>query len=221
MVPIRYENGIYEFSKYDVEIYGCPSYYGYHRFIVLDLDPVYTTDFKQEQRLTKKRLPHLYVREKRFHDILKQLLCMEICTSRKTIDSEQFEELVDELGELEETPDVWIDARRVFKKHGFNNYYNRIGPIFKLSKPFKMISLKRNAFELIMNDFRKMDKYFYVIKDFYNMKYFFNLRYVAVRLAMKHKIEIPFHVPLSINSRTASRLNAIFDFYWLFLKSVE
>ena len=158
MNPVSYTiEGIALFSVEQVEIFGCPSYYGYEEFQVVHTNTCthFVPDYAMEAVLPKTRPTHRYIREERFTIILAQLMCMSINVSKKILVSDRWLDMLDEVAELDD--DYWIRTRTILKRYKFNNYYNRIPGIIALAKGLPPPK-SGNKFELILRDFKRTSR---------------------------------------------------------------
>jgi hypothetical protein len=104
-----YRNGIAIFTSDQIDIYGCPSYYGYERFEVHET-PTYVTDWKMEHQYElKQKVPHIYIRSERFQVVVNQILGMTINASHRTTNTDCWHDMIERVAELE--TDYWMGTR--------------------------------------------------------------------------------------------------------------
>jgi hypothetical protein len=209
MDPIGYtQEGIPQFTITQIDIWGYPHV---DRYQVLETrDCVrYEADFHQEQSIIKPRPPHRYVRLDRFKNVLSQLMCQSLNVAKRVQRSDDWLDMLDEVGEIVE--DHWFEARKILKKYGFETYYNRIPSILaQTSKHHKGGFAKKN-YDKIVEDFKKMDKYFDRVREACGRKYFPNLRFTALMLMDHHKSTTHIDIPLAITKSKVEELRDSFD----------
>lgn len=218
MEPVTVLDGISKFTKNQVDIYGCPSYYGFEKFEVIETcDSIeYVTDFKMEQSYKFiKRVVHVYCRVERFQTILSQLMCMSINVSNRVMKSNEWLDMLEEVANLQ--TNHWIQTRKILKRYNFNSYYNRIPGILAIALTIgEQRFTKSSKFDDIMRDFKKMHCHFEEFKGI-KYKYFPNLRFVALKLMQYHQVYPKYDIPLAITKSKILSLEATFDDLWYFI----
>lgn len=210
MKPYKEEDGVFFFNKHDVDIYGCPTLHGYHRFYVIDNEPTYVYTTYEENRgydLPTLRQPHLYDRLLRFRIIVQQLLGYSLSVAKKVRQSEAWISTMNKVSEVRENH--WIECRQILKVSNFSKYYNSIPAIVRQHCYFKeMHCYTEKDFNDIMNMFVKLERTFNMNKQ--GRCYFPNLRFMALRIMKQLKIPLLFPIPLLINKKRLKQLEDIF-----------
>lgn len=210
MNPFKTEEGKSYFYLRDVQDYGCPSYYGFTNFYVIDADPVYVyTNYNENPgySLKKRRAPHLYDRSARFHVIVCQLLGYKLSVAKSVMRSEKWRAISSEISNI--TDNYWNEARKILKNHNYSKYYNCIPSIVREYCYFKeKIVYTEKDYRNIMTMFQRFQHSFKTNKC--GRKYFPNLRYIALRIMQIHKIPLQFPIPLLITKTKIKLLNTIF-----------
>jgi hypothetical protein len=222
MEPIGCENGIKKFSKNQVNAFGCPSFYGYNNFEVIETNESieYASDYKMESNYYMvNRSVHVYSRLERFELVLSQLMCMSLNVSNRILKSDRWLDMIDEVAQIEENH--WICTRNILKKYKFNTYYNRIPGIISVAQGWKITSFNNSVsviYSNILKDFTKMDVQFEKFKGVV-YKYFPNLRYVALKLMQHHQYYPAFDIPFAITKAKIVSLDKTFDDLWYFINT--
>lgn len=219
MQPISFFENVPQFSKYQVDLLGCPSVYGYEFFEVIETDDsiTYATDFTLEHSYhLVKRVVHVYCRMERFSIILAQLMCMSINVSNKVLMSNAWLDMIDEVAEIEENH--WMTTRKILKKYNFNTYYNRIPGILALAKNSSNNNYTSKAYSNIIKDFKKMHVNFEEFKGI-KYSYFPNLRFVALKLMQYHQVYPDYDIPLAITKSKIVSLEKTFDDLWFYINT--
>lgn len=211
MIPYKIEDGVSFFYLRDVEIYGCPSVFGYTKFYVIDADPVYQhVTYDENPGFTWKplRLPHLYDRTLRFRVIVCQLLGYKFSIAKSVLKTEKWLKTSLEISDI--NGNYWFECRRVLKNNNFTKYYNCIPSIVREYCYFKeKVVYTENDFNLIMMTFVYLQDAFK--KNNCGRKYFPNLRFVALKVMEFHKIPLQFPIPLLITKTKIKSLTDIFN----------
>ena len=218
MDPYSYTvEGIPVFTTAQVDLFGCPIFYGYESFQVIETNDSieYVSDYKMEREydLRKDRPPHRYVRAERFATILSQLMAQSINVSKRVMQSDKWLDMIDDVADVE--TNHWVETRRLLKLHDFRSYYNRIPGILALAKGTRGTFSRGNKYRHIMKDFEKMDKHFHLVKG--GRKYFPNLRFTALMLMRKHGVVHEYEIPLAITKCKIAELNDSFERIWRFI----
>ena len=211
MNPYKIEAGISYFYLRDVEIYGCPSTYGFSRFHVIDADPIYCyTNYLDNPGYSIKpdRPTHLYDRLLRFRIVVSQLLGYKFSVAKSVQKSERWEKFSKEVSGI--MSDYWNECRRILKNHNFSKYYNCIPSIIRQYCYFKdKVHYTETDFQLIMMTFKYIQEKFKTEKD--GRVYFPNLRFIALKIMEFHRIPLQYPIPLLITKSKAKFLNDYFD----------
>lgn len=170
MIPIRIDpDGKAVFTTDQMEDYGYPEWWGFYSYYVIDGQPIYVSDYKQEQEYYSRPI-HRYSRVERFQTILKHLL------GHGTV-PDKVVECVQSYNVLVTSSTVWDDVRKILKENGYSKYYSRIPHILSMLGCRYIVF---DNYEKILNDFKRMSSKFDSMA--WDRNYFPNLRFVALRM---------------------------------------
>lgn len=186
---------------------------------VVDSGPKYTTEWKDEIMLTKKRY-HRYSRVKRFKFILTQLMGATGFVKQKNRDDEVMvmQPFWKHKKILEQIPKnmLWETIRLILKKHKQRIFYNRIPTIIRrlgLVTPSKQSTSTK--LDSIMYDFQLMHHVFNQVKSKIGRAYFPNLRYIALKLMAKHGLPLIVEIPQLRTLSKQEELDGIYKTIWV------
>ncbi len=202
------------FTTSQIDYLGAPEANGF-------TDPYYVIEsrediklmpsFHDEQRIKKDI--HRYSRILRFKTTLGQLVgAMDIKTSKSLAKIDQIKNSLSNF-DRDFTPPcmIWELIRSLLKKHGLNQFYNRIPIIAKiLGMQNVTTKITTKQWNLIMEDFIDMDEIFKRIRHKVNRKYFPSLRFIALALLKRHGVTLALTIPIA---RTALKKRLLFDVY--------
>lgn len=186
---------------------------------VVDGEPTYATEWKDEILLTKKRC-HRYSRIKRFKFILTQLMGSTGFVKQKNRDDElkvmapflKYRRVLEKVPK----PFLWDTIRMILKKNNHRIFYNRIPTIIRRLGLVKLKSHGTVSTKLdsIMYDFQLLHYVFDKVKLKIKRSYFPNLRYVALRLMKKHGLDLIVEIPQLRTLRKQEELDGIYQTMW-------
>lgn len=125
---------------------------------------------------------------------------------------------------LNEIPrdEIWEHVRGILKRNGMAKYYNRIPTILSLAKYDRgHCNTPTNSYQLILEDFEKLDYIFPRIKDDINRRYFPSLRYIAHRLMQKHSVLPDWQFTVIRTNHKRAELDTIYNVMWEAIRCEE
>lgn len=191
-----------------IDIYGEPDTIWPYR--VIEGQPTYVIDFKQECILKKKRPTHFYCRLNHFKIILSHILGYSRPIPRPVLDL---------MPDWCETGTHWETIRTILKENNLQSYYNRIPAIIRekqLLYNFPIVT--EHKLQDIINDFWRLN----IAWNHYPSKrtYFPMIRFVVLRLLYENDIDYTW-IPWTRTVKKFEALEEEFNDLWDFMENYE